>query len=355
MAYSSKTTVSTKYRVSGGNSVISTTFSSPFEAIGRAFKVGGKVTETDSGVTIFESNTTKYYLFQFTNFYGSTASRTEADSWINDYANAHVIYGGTGKLYGSNAKVLKGGLFRTEATNGAYLYNFSSNNWGFRSIKTTVSLSKAKLYFSPKNRADNAYIYVAAISEDGSEVYETGIMMDQYARSSKAWKAYHFDSNGNISASPIATTARLSSGVYTANDDIVIKMSLNTGNPGYSYRIETASGQLKDSGTINLSSTSKIRAGNKVRFLTAVSFVPDLGYENNTYSMQDLRDGAYLKNVILESYLYTSTDQQGTAYGVTATSDPPQYSYIYDTDCIDHTRNDSKDIINIYYNKSYTH
>ena len=82
MAYSSKTTVSTKYRVSGGNSVISTTFSSPFEAIGRAFKVGGKVTETDSGVTIFESNTTKYYLFQFTNFYGSTASRTEADSWI---------------------------------------------------------------------------------------------------------------------------------------------------------------------------------------------------------------------------------------------------------------------------------
>ena len=109
MAYSSKTTVSTKYRVSGGNSVISTTFSSPFEAIGRAFKVGGKVTETDSGVTIFESNTTKYYLFQFTNFYGSTASRTEADSWINDYANAHVIYGGTGKLYGSNAKVLKGG------------------------------------------------------------------------------------------------------------------------------------------------------------------------------------------------------------------------------------------------------
>lgn len=185
--------------------------------------------------------------------------------------------------------------------------------------------------------------------------YETGIMMDQYARSSKAWKAYHFDSNGNISASPIATTARLSSGVYTANDDIVIKMSLNTGNPGYSYRIETASGQLKDSGTINLSSTSKIRAGNKVRFLTAVSFVPDLGYENNTYSMQDLRDGAYLKNVILESYLYTSTDQQGTAYGFTATSDPPQYSYIYDTDCIDHTRNDSKDIINIYYNKSYTH
>ena len=318
MAYSSKTTVSTKYRVSGGNSVISTTFSSPFEAIGRAFKVGGKVTETDSGVTIFESNTTKYYLFQFTNFYGSTASRTEADSWINDYANAHVIYGGTGKLYGSNAKVLKGGLFRTEATN-------------------------------------DAYIYVAAISEDGSEVYETGIMMDQYARSSKAWKAYHFDSNGNISASPIATTARLSSGVYTANDDIVIKMSLNTGNPGYSYRIETASGQLKDSGTINLSSTSKIRAGNKVRFLTAVSFVPDLGYENNTYSMQDLRDGAYLKNVILESYLYTSTDQQGTAYGFTATSDPPQYSYIYDTDCIDHTRNDSKDIINIYYNKSYTH
>ena len=93
MAYSSKTTASTKYRVSGGNSVISTTFSSPFEAIGRAFKVGGKVTETDSGVTIFESNTTKYYLFQFTNFYGSTASRTEADSWINDYANAHVIYG----------------------------------------------------------------------------------------------------------------------------------------------------------------------------------------------------------------------------------------------------------------------
>ena len=71
MAYSSKTTASTKYRVSGGNSVISTTFSSPFEAIGRAFKVGGKVTETDSGVTIFESNT---------NFYGSTASRTEADS-----------------------------------------------------------------------------------------------------------------------------------------------------------------------------------------------------------------------------------------------------------------------------------
>lgn len=83
--------------------------------------------------------------------------------------------------------------------------------------------------------------------------------------------------------------------------------------------------------------------------------MPDLGYENNTYSMQDLRDGAYLKNVILESYLYTSTDQQGTAYGFTATSDPPQYSYIYDTDCIDHTRNDSKDIINIYYNKSYTH
>ena len=39
MAYSSKTTASTKYRVSGGNSVISTTFSSQFEAIGRAFKV----------------------------------------------------------------------------------------------------------------------------------------------------------------------------------------------------------------------------------------------------------------------------------------------------------------------------
>ncbi len=51
-------------------------------------------------------------------------------------------------------------------------------------------------------------------------------MMDQYARSSKAWKAYHFDNNGNISASPIATTARLSSGVYTANDDIVIKCHL---------------------------------------------------------------------------------------------------------------------------------
>ena len=68
MAYSSKTTVSTKYRVSGGNSVISTTFSSPFEAIGRAFKVGGKVTETDSGVTIFESNTTKYYLFSLLTF-----------------------------------------------------------------------------------------------------------------------------------------------------------------------------------------------------------------------------------------------------------------------------------------------
>lgn len=351
MPYSSSTTSSTRYNVINGTSSYSN-LASPFEAIGLAHKCGGDVIETNSGTVIYESNKNKYYLFQYTNFYDSTSLKSEADNWINGFSYAHAIYGMTGQFYGSNSQVLKGGLYRTEQNSGGYFYNFSSNTWGFSSIKTTVSLSDAQLYFSPKGRRNNAYVYVAAIDSSGNEVIETGILLDQYARNSNVWRAYKRDGSGNFETKDLINVSN-TGGIYKSSNDVVIEMSLRNNASGVYFNITSSSG-TSFSGNVDGWAGSNIRPGENVRFLVAVSFVPDFGYEGNMYSLQDLRDNSYFKNVILESYLYTNINQQGTAYGFTATSDPPAYSYIYNTDCATHSRSGSKDIVNIFYNRPYT-
>lgn len=355
MAYSTQTTSATRYNVVNGSRSYSN-LSSPFDAIGKAYNCGGDVVETNSGRTIFESNAAKYYLFQFTNFYGAVTSQTEANNWINGFAGAHVVDGRTGKFYGSNARVLKGNTFRTENNSGGYLYNFSQNTWGYKSIQTTVSLSQANLFFAPNGRKDNAYIYVAAISPDGSEVIEAGLLLDQYCRNEKVWKAYTKDGYGNYDPTVI-DHVNVTNGVYKATKDVIIKMSLRDGASGIHYSVETLSGSVLASGDVDGWSNSTIRSGNNVRFLVAVSFVPD---DLNTNCIQDLRDGAYFENIILESYLYTALNQDesaGAKHGFTAESNPPQYSYIYDTDTIDYTRgyngNLNKEVINIKYNWGY--
>lgn len=351
MPYNSNTTSATRYNVINGTSAYNN-LASPFEAIGLAHKCGGDVIETDSGTVIYESHTNKYYLFQFTNFYGSTSLKSEADDWINGFSYAHAVYGMTGQFYGSNAQVLKGGLYRTEQNSGGYFYNFSNNTWGLSSIKTTVSLSDAELYFSPKGRKNNAYVYVAAIDSSGNEVIETGILMDQYARNSNVWKAYSRNGYGQFSTKNLINANKVD-GVYTSPSDVIIEMSLRNNASGVHFNISSSSG-TSFSGNVDGWAGSDIRPGENVRFLVAVSFVPDFGYEENVYSLQDLRDNSYFKNVVLESYLYPDIDQEGTPFGFTATSDPPAYSYIYDTDCATHSRNGNNDIVNIFYNRPYT-
>lgn len=353
---STTTSSNTKYRVSGG----STQYDSPFEAIGLAAKSGGYVTETDSGTEIFRANTNKYYLFQFTCFYGSTTSRSEAQNWISNYHYAYAISGATGDFIGCSSTVLKGGTYRLEPNSGGYYYNFSNGDWIHRAIETTVSLSQAQLHFSHKNRKDNAYVFVAAISPDGAEVLEAGIILDQYARADGGWKGYHRLASGGLVSSNVIVPTTVSNNIYTANKDIVIKMNLRSDAPGITYTICDTNGEpLCDPTNVDASSNSRIRAGEPVQFLVGVSFVPDFGFENNAYSIQDLRDGAYFRNIILESYLYVNSnfDPSGK-HGFTATSDPPAYSYIHCNDTVNYTRgyngNYNKEVIDIYYNKPYT-
>lgn len=360
------TTSNTTYNVTGGTTSVSG-ITSPFEAIGIAYKYGGKVTESNAPYTvIYEKGSSKYYLFQFTNFYKAVNTEAEALQWVSDYSCAHAISGQTGTFVCDTGLSMKGGFTRIENNVGAYFYNFSHADKGYKSIETTVSLSKANLRFSDKTlklvssskkRADNAFVYLAAISEY-DEIIEAGIIFDQYCRADKKWKSYSkHGANGSIVPGNAVATTSSTSNIFRANRDIKIKMSLLENNQaGIYYKITTTDSNetILDDGIIYGDSQSQIRAGKNVRFLVAASFVHDFDYENLGYPLGDIRDGAYFKNIILNSYAYTSINQSGSPISLASNGSATQYSYIYNTDAIDYTRNGNAETINIYYDKAYT-
>ncbi len=108
--------------------------------MGRAFKVGGRVLKLIQVLQYLNLTLLNIIFFSLLTFTEALQAEQKQIVGLMIMQMLMLFMAGQEVIRGSNAKVLKGGLFRTEATNGAYLYNFSSNNWGFRSIKTTVSL-----------------------------------------------------------------------------------------------------------------------------------------------------------------------------------------------------------------------
>lgn len=354
-----RTTSQSSYTAYHSNgAVIISNVSSPFRAIGKATEVGDYVKELDTNTVIFQRSTTPtFYKFQFTNYYGSTHNETEAENWAYNFQYSHII-NNNGEFCYNNYTLLTGSHSLLESSfepqSGGYLYNFSYDNWGYKSAVMNIDLSMLKIKFS-NTSTNNAYIYLAAIA--GNSMIEVGIRTypSLVSGNTLKWRYYIRRISWNGHSYPWIqgdlTTALKNNDYFSGGGNITVKLSmLPNNNPGIYYEFyRNGTRQAYDS--IDMFPESQLTSDNNITFLSAVSFVPDLTPDG--ISLGDLRNGAYMKSAKIESYLYTDLNQTGNKHGFTATSDPSLRSMAYNDDTATYSRSGNFDIVDIDYSKPY--
>lgn len=164
----STTTSSTKFYVYDANGVKqdNLTANEPFYAIqylSKNRKTNWYVAQSNDGTVVFKYepyNTSKFYLFQFGNFYGTATTAAEVKDWTSYALYSHSVR--ADGVYGSNtgsrsepqpyshsysSAVRAPEIWALEGNTGAYVYKKSISYDGYKSMSSKVLLSQAKLKF----------------------------------------------------------------------------------------------------------------------------------------------------------------------------------------------------------------
>lgn len=177
----STTTSSTKFYVYNANGIKqdNLTANEPFYAIqylSKNRKTNWYVAQSNDGTVVFKYepyNTSKFYLFQFGNFYGTATTAAEVKDWTSYALYSHSVR--ADGVYGSNTSgrsepqpyshsyssaIRAPEVWALEGNTGAYVYKKSISYDGYKSMSSKVLLSQAKLKFDSDTTYKRIYLYV---------------------------------------------------------------------------------------------------------------------------------------------------------------------------------------------------
>lgn len=382
-AWSTTTTASTNFIIYNASGSLASEYSSfstksPFEAISKIVKASKtnytvrESTNTSKIVFKYEPTVrTKFYCFQYTNFYGCVGVN-EVKDWTRGYLYTHVVR--SDGYYGSNTDVINStgtnqpfahsysyqlndpdgtNEGRLEGNSGAYVYKFS-NTTSKTKATMIVNLSEATLHYS-SNQITTFYSYINATSQDnGWFTCDIGLAMSLDADGHMQLVANASEACNIVWSDSADQTIVLfdkNGTTFTAQQDVKIYFEVTNGcYHGKIYNYTT--NVTKEVWVYN----SKIRATNLV-FLNATSLVP-YTEKNGQIIVSDIRCGAYAENIpILYPRLYTSSqnwDGTGTEFAPNSSS-VTNSLIVYDTDHATHSYNASqkREVINIDYTNNY--
>ncbi|HAN21006.1 MAG: hypothetical protein A2Y15_08090 [Clostridiales bacterium GWF2_36_10] len=338
------TATTVTYFVYDSSGVSHGSYSSMFKAIDNTSVYGyGSYVGKDgpSNVVFIRNNSTStYYKYQFTAYYGSTTSYSEAQEWVNGYAYTHII-DGTGRLVLNSYSMLKGtpDSWSLEPNNGGYLYKFSNAFNGYRKLYAQINLANASLKPSTTDQNFNAYIYMS--SQNSTVTADAGLYCG-WANDGE-WRLFSCIS-GNFVDYGVICDSTLVNGVYRPDANIQMTYSYTTGSITISIK------NLSTNVTINRTIYNSSIGGN-MSMISATSYVPDI----ISTQTPDYRNGGYLLNVEYQGCkIY---DTYNTAYDFWFTSSAVNYTMVYNNDCCATVSAGSgsnyKQIVTIFYDRAY--
>lgn len=314
-------------------------YDSMFKAIDATYSYGSGayVKKDDSQVVFTRGSASTYYKYQFTAYYGSTTSVSEADDWINGYQYSHVIRG-DGTIYkNSYSAIGTPDAWSLEPQSGGYVYKFAKVYNDYRKMSATIELANARLKASPSGEQNfNAYVYMS--SQNGSVTADAGILCG-WANGGD-WVLCsnvggNFQSYGKICGSTLVN------GEYVPDANIQMTYSYTTGSI-------TLTVKNLSTGVVLTQTVYDSRIGGNMALISGTSYVPDISAERTP----DLRTGAYFKNIIYKDWkIYNSS---GTSYAFWATSTPTNYVLTYNDDCCTLSRTSTSETVDIFYDRPYT-
>lgn len=328
------------YAYTSGSSLIGI-YNSMFKAVDVTRSYGyGSYVKKDGVQVVFtrNSSTSTYYKYQFTAYYGSTTSSSEANAWINGYLYSHVI-DGTGRFYGNHYVSLKGtpDSWSLEPNNGGYAYKFAYVYNGYRKESARVNLTQARLKESPSGEQQfNAYVFMA--SQGPYVTAELGIYCG-YTRYGD-WRTYRNINGVFEDLGVVVCGSTLVSGEYVPNANIDMTYSYTSGQATMTIK------NLSTSTTTTIYATNANIGGN-MALIAATSYAPDIG----SAVTPDYRCGGYFKNVKWEQCkIY---DYNNFEYPFYATSGATNYAIGYNDDCCTYTSTSTTETVSIFYNRPY--
>ncbi len=324
-------------------SLIFSGFSSLFKAIDTisTWENGAYVLESDNGERVFTTtnNTSTYYMYQGTAYYGTTTLPATANAWINDFADSHVIYG-NGTFYENDyVSTNPPDYWALEPQSGGYVYKYSYASSTYKTVYETLDFTQAKLRESTDpSRPYNAYVYVS--SQNGNGSAEGGIVCPFNSHGN--WYLYYKRTNTlqpTITSCIVCGSTR-SGGVYTPDADLELVYSYTDGSFTISV-INLSTNQAYSSRAI-----ADKGAGGSHAFISATSYVPVTEDFTNT---PDYQAGGYFKNIYYSKcYL---ADDQGSIYKFCASGSPTQYTLAYNDDYCTYTEGSSCEEVDISYDR----
>lgn len=296
-----------------------------------------------------KSNTTRYYRYQFDGYYGYVSTVSDALAWINAYNYSHIIDQNGTPTYDYYQKLKGNSTEYIERNVGAYYYNFSGSN-NYKKATTIVDLSGATFKTSTSSFW-NGYMFLGFKHPSAGVTMEGGLRFEGTTGQTTIHPyVFYYDTNlqkrfiAYDSVSDIMTTATTNSdGSISFNDKIKLTLCLVGNN---TLRLEVynlTTGKFRQY-TI---SDALISATSPTRWLSCVSFVPVKEFAE----LNDLRSGAYMRNVKLEdTSLYTAVTST-TAISFNPSTAESTWAFVYNTDCIDYSRSNTTETINIFYDR----
>ena len=371
----STTTSSTKFYVYNANGIKqdNLTANEPFYAIqylSKNRKTNWYVAQSNAGTVVFKYepyNTSKFYLFQFGNFYGTATTAAEVKDWTSYALYSHSVRAAIqaaeaslSRIHSYSSAIRAPEVWALEGNTGAYVYKKSISYDGYKSMSSKVLLSQAKLKFD-SDTPTNAYIYMSSNSNHSSGAIACDIGLIGAPANNGGWYLIASRNNNNSNttssagmktfySSPIVQST-LVNGEYRPKHDIYLYYTYGDGTV-YCQVQNVITGVAQegyvDDYRFNTSAPN-------ICLMTGTSLVPDIYDSTGTQTAGDIKCGAYLKNVIWsENKIYKQSLWKGTAYSFAGNnSSTTNYLLTYDRDNASCTATSDRDTINIFYDAAY--
>ncbi len=368
--YSSTTTAATNFIIYNASGYVANEYSgfstkSPFRAIQKIVKdnkINYTVRESNGNHTIvfkyMPSMKNTFYLFQNTNYYGSTESVSEVEDWCRGYVNSHTVR--CDGYFASNKTAINQhatnqpyshyyeyicndpsnvNISLLEGNTGAYVYKVAKPG-SYTKATAIINLSEARLHYSDTENV-TFYSYINATNKTGDWFScDIGLAMSKDA-SGNMLLTVNATGNCDIERSHNEFTTVVdfykNGSDYISNQDVKLYFEVYDGY----YKAKLFNYQKNTTYSITVYNSNIHRNG--TIFLNGTSLVPN-STRNNQHIIPDIECGAYAKNIpILYSRLYTSNqnpDYDGTEFD-------PENNAVTDT-----TLMYDKHHVNYEYNRS---
>jgi hypothetical protein len=325
----------------GDGSLIFNGFSSIYKAIDAVstWENGAYAVEGGSNSRVFTTKNSPpvYHLYQHIAYFGSTTSQAAATTWANSIPGSHVIDGIGRFVMNSYNSTDTPDSWALEPRSGGYAYKYSFASSTYRTVYTTVELTKARLAKSTERaRAYNAYIYLAAQNRYGTA--EGGLVCLDYGAGD--WYLYYKLSDTPLPTvtSKIVTGSAQSGNHFTPSADVELEFSYTDG----SFIINARN--LKTNEVFSSGVIADGKVGGSSVLISTASYVP---ISQDFTHTPDYQAGGHFKNVrFTKNYL---GDVDGGIHDFSLPGGTVHYALEYNDDFCKYTWGDSWDEISIAY------